>query len=96
VSHVDRGHARRGDHGAVDGRHHDRRRVHGANTHTVAPTLVDMGYRTVLGAAIGSAIIWTFGGDVGMNAAVGTGNGIGIYIPTGTGQILDFYFLWNE
>jgi aconitase B len=67
-----------------------------ANTHTVAPTLVDMGYRTVLGAAIGSAIIWTFGGDVGMNAAVGTGNGIGIYIPTGTGQILDFYFLWNE
>jgi hypothetical protein len=63
-------------------------------THTVAPTLVDMGYRTVLAA--GGAVIWTFGGDVGLNVAVGTGNGLGIYVPTGTGQILDWYMLWNE
>lgn len=70
--------------------------VTAANTHTVAPTLADMGFRTTLGAAIGSAFVWTFGGDVGLNAAVGTGNGIGIYIPTGTGQVLDFYFVWSE
>ena len=66
------------------------------NTHTGGPTLVDMGYRTVLGAVVGASVIWTFGGDVGLNCAVGTANGIGIYIPTGTGQILDFYFVWNE
>jgi hypothetical protein len=66
------------------------------NTHTVAPTLVDMGFRTTLGAAVGSAFVWTFGGDVGLNAATGTGNGIGIYVPTGTGQVLDFYVVWSE
>jgi hypothetical protein len=49
-----------------------------------------------LGAAVGSAFVWTFGGDVGLNANVGTGNGIGIYIPTGTGQVLDWYIVWSE
>lgn len=66
------------------------------NTHTVAPTLVDMGYRASLGAAVGAGVIWTFGGDVGVTCAVGTGNGLGIYVPTGTGQVCDFYFLWDE
>lgn len=66
------------------------------NTHTVAPTLIDMGYRTTLGAAAGSGIIWTFGSDIGMNTNVGTANGLGIYIPTGTGQVCDFYFVWDE
>jgi hypothetical protein len=66
------------------------------NTHTVAPTLVDLGYRTVLPAQVGAGIIWTFGGDVGITCAVGTGNGIGIYVPTGTGQVCDFYFAWSE
>lgn len=66
------------------------------NTHTVAPTLADLGYRTTLGAAVGSAFVWTFGGDTGLNANVGTGNGLGIYIPTGTGQVLDYYFVWAE
>lgn len=66
------------------------------NTHTVGPTLVDMGYRASLGAAVGAGVIWTFGGDVGLNVNVGTANGIGIYIPTGTGQVVDFYFCWDE
>jgi hypothetical protein len=66
------------------------------NTHTVGPTLVDLGFRTTLGAAVGSAFVWTFGGDVGINANVGTGNGLGIYIPTGTGQVLDWYIVWSE
>ena len=66
------------------------------NTHTVTGALVDMGYRMTLGAAIGAGVIWTFGGDVGMTCNLGTSNGIGIYIPTGTGQVIDFYFVWNE
>lgn len=68
----------------------------GFNTHTVAPTLVDMGYRTTLGAAAGSGVIWTFGSDTGVNVNVGTTNGVGIYVPTGTGQVCDFYFVWDE
>lgn len=68
----------------------------GFNTHTIAPTLVDMGYRATLGAAAGAGVIWTFGGDLGMSVNVGTTNGIGIYVPTGTGQLVDFYFVWDE
>ena len=48
-----------------------------------------------LGAAIGSGVIWTFG-DSGILVPVGTANGIGIVVPTGTGQILDFYYDWDE
>lgn len=48
-----------------------------------------------LGAAIGSGVIWTFG-DSGLLIPVGTANGIGIICPTGTGQILDFYYDWDE
>ena len=65
------------------------------NTHTAAPTLADLGYRTVLGAAIGAGVIWTFG-DEGLVIPVGVAQGIGIYIPTGTGQICDIYFVWDE
>lgn len=68
----------------------------GFNTHTVAPTLVDAGYRTTLGASAGSGIIWTFANDTGINCNVGTGNGVAIYVPTGTGQVCDFYFVWEE
>lgn len=48
-----------------------------------------------LGAAIGSGVIWTFGGS-GLVSPVGTANGIGIICPTGTGQILDYYYEWEE
>jgi hypothetical protein len=73
----------------------DAAQITGFNTHTVAPTLTDGGYRADLGAAIGSGVIWTFG-DVGLVIPVGTGQGIGIYIPTGTGQVCDYYFVWDE
>lgn len=66
------------------------------NTHTVAPTLTEFGYRATLGAAIGSGVVWTFNNDVGITTTLGTTNGLGIYIPTGTGQVLDFYFVWDE
>ena len=59
-------------------------------------TLTDAGYRARLGAADGTAMIWTFANDVGLNAATATTNGVGVYIPTGTGQICDIYFVWDE
>lgn len=48
-----------------------------------------------LPAAVGGGVIWTFG-DSGILIPVGTANGIGIICPTGTGQILDYYFDWDE
>jgi len=48
-----------------------------------------------LGAAIGSGVIWTFG-DTGILVATGTTNGIGIICPVGNGQILDYYYDWDE
>lgn len=68
----------------------------GFNTHTVAPTLgTDLGYRCQLGAAVGSAMVWTFG-DVGIRAPLGTANGVGLITENGTGQIVQFYFVWDE
>lgn len=65
------------------------------DTHSAGPTIgTDLGYRVALGAAIGSGIIWTFG-DTGLRIALGTTNGIGI-ITTGTGQIVEVYFVWDE
>jgi hypothetical protein len=65
------------------------------NTHTGAPTLGnDCGYRAYLGAAIGAGAILTIGGR-GKRIPAGTANGIGI-LPNGTGQILDFHFVWDE
>jgi len=48
-----------------------------------------------LPAAVGGGVIWTFG-DTGLIVAAGTANGVGIICPTGTGQILDYYFDWDE
>lgn len=62
-----------------------------------APTLGgDLGYNIVLGGAVGDRHIWTFG-DRGLATGLsGTGNGVGIIVATGTGQIIDFYFVWDE
>ena len=70
-------------------------------THTADATLGDdLGYRAVLGAAIGSGVIWTFGDDglvIGEPDAVeAVTNGIGIILETGTGQICQTYFVWDE
>jgi hypothetical protein len=67
------------------------------DTHTVDPTAsaVDLGYRVTLGAAIGSGVIWTFG-DVGLLVDNATTDGIGIIPATGTGQIVDWYMVWDE
>lgn len=67
----------------------------GVNTHSVAPTVVDMGYNITLGAAVGSGWIWTFGAH-GISVPVGTANGVGIIVATGTGQACDAYIVWDE
>lgn len=70
-------------------------------THTADATLGDdLGYRAVLGAAVGSGVIWTFGEggiQIGLPDAVElVTNGIGIILETGTGQICQTYFVWDE
>ncbi len=65
------------------------------NSHTVLPTLTAGEYeRVILAAAIGAGIVWTF--DEGIFIPAGTGNGVGVMTPTGTGQILDISFTWDE
>lgn len=63
---------------------------------STGPTLVN-GFlaNATLGAAVGSGIIWTFGGK-GIRCPKGTANGLVIIPGTGTGQILDWYIVWDE
>ena len=70
-------------------------------THTADATLGDdLGYRAVLGAAVGSSVIWTFGDSgliIGLPDAVElVTNGIGVILETGTGQICQCYMVWDE
>jgi len=66
----------------------------GVNTHTVGPTLGQVLYTFPVGAAIGAGMILTFYDDP-IVCQVGTANGIGV-ITTGTGQIVDVTFIWDE
>jgi len=68
-----------------------------ALTHTgTAPTLgADLGYRVMLGAAIGSGMIWTFG-DLGLSIPVTANAGVGLIVENGTGQICQSYLVWDE
>lgn len=62
---------------------------------TADATIVsDTGYRVVLGAAIGSGAILTFGAD-GVSCPLGATAGLGL-IPVGTGQVCEVYFVWDE
>jgi hypothetical protein len=65
------------------------------NTHTADATVGSPVRQGSLGAAIGAGIIWTWGED-GLIVDDGTGNGAVILCPTGTGQHLDFYIVWDE
>lgn len=65
-------------------------------THTVAPTLGnDLGYRGILGAAVGSGLIWTFGGR-GLSVTVAANAGVGVIVENGTGQACQAYIVWDE
>lgn len=65
------------------------------NTHTADATVGAPVRQASLGAAVGSGVIWTFGED-GLVINDGTSNGLVIICPTGTGQHLDFYIVWDE
>ncbi len=69
----------------------------GFQTHTSTGPTITAGFlrRAVLAAAIGSGIIWTFGGN-GLVVPAGVAEGVGLTIPDGTGQILDWYIEWEE
>lgn len=65
-------------------------------THTVAPTLgADLGYRTVLGAAAGSGIVWTWPDRV-LTITATANAGIGLVVENGTGQACQVYWAWGE
>ncbi len=70
-------------------------------THTADATYGDdLGYRAVLGAAVGSGVIWTFG-DTGLvigeaDAVEAVDEGIGVGLETGTGQICQVWMVWDE
>lgn len=62
---------------------------------STGPTLVDLGYRTVLGAAPGSGTIWTFD-DWELTVAAVASQGVGIVVENGTGQACQAYIKWTE
>jgi hypothetical protein len=62
--------------------------------HTVAPTLGTEKKRGLLAA--GGGVIWTWTDADPLVVPDGTGNGIGIYTPTGTGQVFDYTISWLE
>lgn len=65
------------------------------DTHSAGPTITAGSYaQASLAAAIGGGIIWTF--EDGIYIPAGTGNGVGVVVATGTGQILDLTFIWDE
>jgi len=66
-----------------------------SNTHTVGPTLDEMIERLVFGAAVGAGVILTFG-DKGILIPKGVANGIGIILASGTGQVLNATWVWEE
>lgn len=61
--------------------------------HTAGPTIGGELRRATLGAAVGAGVIWTF---QGVELTEATTNGIGLIVPTGTGQILDYSIAWDE
>lgn len=62
---------------------------------TADATIVDhTGDFIVLGTAVGSAQILTFG-DAGLETALGTTAGIGL-VPVGTGQVCTVKITWDE
>jgi len=63
---------------------------------TTAATLLGGPYvQASIGAAIGAGVIWTFGSK-GLRVTGATDEGMTIPCLTGTGQVYDFYWVWEE
>jgi hypothetical protein len=65
------------------------------NTHTADATVGAAIRYTTVGAAMGAGDTWTFG-DEGILIPSGTANGMVLICPTGTGQIFDYWWEWDE
>lgn len=67
------------------------------NTYTSTGPTITAGVlrQATLGAAAGSGVIWTFG-PLGLVIPDAASAGIGVIVPTGTGQVCDFYVVWDE
>jgi hypothetical protein len=66
------------------------------NTHTADATIQTGEFaRGTLGAAKGAGAIFTFGKN-GIKVPAGTTAGMVITCPTGTGQLFDWYMIWDE
>lgn len=67
-----------------------------SQAHTSTPPSLGANIRVVpIGAAIGAGAIFTWDAE-GIDIDAGTANGIGIISTTGTAQICDVYFDWDE
>ncbi len=69
------------------------------DTHTSTGPTITAGFieAWVLGAVVGSGVVWEFKDDAHpLIIPAGTANGIGVTIPTGAGQICDITFVWDE
>jgi len=65
------------------------------DSHTAGPTITAGEFvRADLAAAIGGGIVWTF--EKGIYIPNSTAQGVGILTPTGTGQVCDVTFVWDE
>jgi len=70
--------------------------AHGTGSGSPTPVKGDdLGYRAVLGATVGSGVIFTFG-DAGIRVDPGAANGIGVLIEEGAGQACQAYIVWDE
>lgn len=66
------------------------------NAHTVGPTIGTTIEYMPIGAAVGAGYYYTYYGSEGMVVAAGTGNGVGLVLVTGTGQLLAYKIVWEE
>ncbi len=67
----------------------------GFAAHSVAPSLGSLFEYLPVGAAIGAGYYYTYGGP-GIVVPAGTGNGVGLILLTGTGQLLAYKIVWEE
>ncbi len=66
------------------------------DTHTVGPTITAGEVESILlPGIIGSAWLWAFDGS-GFIIPIGVANGVGVTVPTGTGQVVETTYVWEE
>lgn len=64
--------------------------------HTVGPTVGGEIRRARMAGVIGTGVFWTWSETAPLSISPATTNGIGVLIPSGTGQVLDYSVSWLE